>query len=206
MKIYTKIGDKGSTHLFSGDLVSKSDPLVKSYGKIDTLISFLSFSKSLLLTKIKNLKNKKNKDIKIFKKITSIIEDLQIICFEISTDLSSTRLKERQDKTYKPRVNQETLEKIEKYIDDLWENLPKLRNFILPGQETISSSLHIARSICREIEPILVECQEKYDINPIIMPIINRISDLLFTLALKAELMINKKITLLKDNKKIKNR
>jgi len=196
-KIYTKRGDKGYTSLFHNFPIAKNDPLIKSYGKIDTLISFLAFSKALIK---KNFKKKSK-----LSHIVLIIEDIQLICFEAITDLASTKIQEKTKENfdYQPRINQKTIEKVEKYIDELWSELPELRNFVLPGEDPISSSLHIARAICREIEPLLVECEKLYPINPFILPLINRLSDLLFSLALKVELILNNKLSLLKNNKKI---
>lgn len=190
MKIYTKFGDKGFTKLFSGDIISKNDPLVKSYGKIDTLISFIGFSKALL----KSSKYKKNKEIN---DIIQTLENIQLLCFKLMTDLAGTNSKNVQ------RINEQDIKQIEDIIDSLWQTIPKLQNFIIPGNDPYSSSIHIARTICREIEPLLIESQNNYNINHLALTFINRLSDLLFTIAIKIDLLINKKLTLIKNNKKI---
>ncbi|MCS7165065.1 MAG: cob(I)yrinic acid a,c-diamide adenosyltransferase [Candidatus Calescibacterium sp.] len=188
MKIYTKAGDKGFTKLYSGETVSKNDPLVKAYGKIDTLVSFLGFSKSLLANKKKN---------SLFKSIIKDLEDLQITCFKIMTDLSGTNMKNIE------RVTEKDIQKIESQIDNIWNNIEPLRNFVIPGHDVYSSSLHIARSVCREIEPILIEASNKYPINPLVIKIINRISDLLFSIAVLVDLSVNKKLSITKNNRKV---
>ncbi|MCX7759037.1 MAG: cob(I)yrinic acid a,c-diamide adenosyltransferase [bacterium] len=191
MKIYTKIGDKGSTKLYSGETVPKNDPLVMSYGKIDTLISFIGFSKSLINSiKRKSIRAK-------LKEIVNELEKLQIICFKIMTDLAGTNMENIE------RIEEKDIEYIESQIDKIWEELPQLKNFIIPGNDPYSSSLHLARSICREVEPILLQTTSKYDINPLILKIVNRISDLLFSISIKIDLLINKNLSIIKNNKKL---
>lgn len=193
MKIYTKTGDKGQTKLFSEHCVSKNDPLIKAYGKVDTLVSFLGYSKALLL------KSKK----KEFKEIINVVEEIQILCFKTMTDLAATKMNNVE------RINENDLKKIENTIDKFWERLPKLKNFIIPGSDVYSASLHISRSVCREIEPIILEAIDYYkqqgtEVNPLTLTLINRISDLLFTLAVYVEFILNKKLTIIKNNKKLK--
>ncbi|MCS6955773.1 MAG: cob(I)yrinic acid a,c-diamide adenosyltransferase [Candidatus Calescibacterium sp.] len=191
MKIYTKIGDKGSTKLYSGETVPKNDPLVMSYGKIDTLVSFIGFSKSLINSiKRKSIRAK-------LKEIVNELEKLQIICFKIMTDLAGTNMENIE------RIEEKDIEYIESQIDKIWEELPQLKNFIIPGNNPYSSSLHLARSICREVEPILLQTTSKYDINPLILKIVNRISDLLFSISIKIDLLINKNLSIIKNNKKL---
>ncbi|MCS7243313.1 MAG: cob(I)yrinic acid a,c-diamide adenosyltransferase [Candidatus Calescibacterium sp.] len=191
MKIYTKIGDKGSTRLYSGETVPKNDPLVMAYGKIDTLVSFIGFSKSL----ISSIK-RKNSRAKI-KEIANELEKLQIICFKIMTDLAGTNIQNIE------RIEEKDIEYIESQIDKIWEELPQLKNFIIPGNDPYSASLHLARSICREVEPILLQANSKYNINPLILKIVNRISDLLFSISIKIDLLINKNLSIIKNNKKL---
>lgn len=193
MKIYTKTGDKGQTKLFSGHCVSKNDPLIKAYGKVDTLVSFLGYSKALLL------KSKK----KEFKEIINVVEEIQILCFKTMTDLAATKMNNVE------RINEDDVKKIENIIDKFWERLPKLKNFIIPGSDVYSASLHISRSVCREIEPTILEAMDYYkqqdtEVNPLTLTLINRISDLLFTLAVYVEFILNKKLTIIKNNKKLK--
>ncbi|MEN3015151.1 MAG: cob(I)yrinic acid a,c-diamide adenosyltransferase [bacterium] len=192
MKIYTKIGDNGYTKLYSGEKVPKNDPLVKAYGKIDTLISFLGFSKALIKSFIKSLKK-----YKIDHQICEIIENIQLICFKLMTDLAGTNLENIE------RINESDIQKIEEQIDKLWEEIKDLRNFVVPGNDIYSSSLHMARTTCREIEPLLVQAKQKYPINPLVLPMVNRISDLIFCLAVYLEKKINQNLTVIKNNKKI---
>lgn len=190
MKIYTKIGDKGFTKLPNGKDIPKDDILIQSYGKIDTLVSFLGLSKSII---------KKHRKLKA---LSNLIEDIQLMCFKLMTDISHTNIELEENQ----RIREEDIKKVEKNIDEIWSYIGSLRNFVIPGQNEVSSSLHVCRAICREIEPLLVKASKEYNINKLALILINRISDLLFSLAVKTDLLINKKLNLIKKNKKIRSR
>ena len=75
------------------------------------------------------------------------------------------------------------IDMLEKGIDIMQDDLPTLRNFILPSGHPIASLCHIARSVCRRAERHLVALSEKEDIDSLVIPYINRLSDFLFVLA-----------------------
>lgn len=212
MKIYTKAGDEGKTFLLSGCRVDKNDPLVVSYGKVDTLVSFLGFAKSSLKKLDSNVFNEI-----VFNEIIDILDEIQVLCFKAMTDIASspsktnfknktntkkTKAKDTGKIKYE-RISLEDIKKIENHIDNLWASMPPLKNFVIPGNDIYSSILHICRSICREAEPFLTTANKKYNLNPFVLIFINRLSDLLFTLAVKIDYLINGKLELIKENKKI---
>lgn len=159
MPIYTRTGDDGTTSLFGGKRVLKCEDLVDVYGSIDELNSWMGLIVSELT--IGHLK----------KLLLDIQSDLLIIGSNLAgwkTDLSPLTTRARR---------------MEKTIDDLERDLPKLTNFILPGGNTEASRVHIARSVCRRVERQVVAVSQKEHVDPIIAKYLNRLSDLFFMLA-----------------------
>lgn len=163
MKIYTKTGDSGTTSLFGGERVSKDSLRVDAYGKADELNSLLGVV----------LAESPPADI------TSKILRVQSEIFVLGTDLA-TPLKL---KVKVPRVRKNFITRLEDEIDQMEVNLPKLRNFILPGGGKVGSNLHLARSVARCLERILVTLDHQDKINLKILPYVNRLSDWLYVLA-----------------------
>ncbi|PIV11468.1 ATP:cob(I)alamin adenosyltransferase [Candidatus Roizmanbacteria bacterium CG03_land_8_20_14_0_80_35_26] len=155
MSIYSRTGDKGTTSLYRGKRVSKSDPRVEVYGSFDELTSFIG----LVAVKIKN---KKDKEF-----LTEIQRDL----YKIMSYLSGVKLS-------LDFLNNRVL-KFENKIDQLDKKLAQLNKFILPGGTEISSWFHVLRTVCRRAERNMV----KYFFSLKIIRYLNRLSDLLFVLA-----------------------
>lgn len=164
-KIYTKTGDKGETSLFGGRRVSKADLRVETYGTIDELNSVIGVA-------ISEIQNPSPKADEIQNKLIKIQKDL----FEIGLILANP------SKKSKTSLEDRILE-LEKMIDDLSEKLPNLSNFILPGGGITGSLLHLARAVCRRAERKTVELSRKEGIDKSIIAYLNRLSDLLFTMA-----------------------
>ncbi len=150
MKIYTKTGDNGLTSLYDNTRVSKSSILIDLLGDIDELNSFIGMIDSEFL-----------------------IKDIQIWLFDLGTIIANP------NKKYKFDCNLEFTKILEKEIDKMTSELPKLVNFILPN-----GYIHLSRAITRRCERKLVEVKTNnshIDDNCLIF--INRLSDYLFTLA-----------------------
>jgi cob(I)alamin adenosyltransferase len=158
MPIYTRTGDDGTTALFGGKRVLKCEELVDVYGSIDELNSWMGLIDSGL----------KTQDLGIFQKIQ---EDL----FTIGSTLAG-RKSDLADIGNR-------VEEMEKQIDEWEKELPELANFILPGGSTDAARVHLARSICRRVERQVIALKQRQEINPSIIKYLNRLSDLLFTLA-----------------------
>lgn len=165
MAIYTRTGDKGKTSLMSGQRVSKSDLRVETYGTIDELNSAIGAA-------IAELIRIKDKGLRIKKELIKIQNDL----LEIGSNLANPASK--QLKYLEKRVKE-----FEKFIDQMTQNLPPLKNFILPGGGKAGSMLHLARAICRRAERKIVALNNKQKIGNNIIIYLNRLSDLLFTMA-----------------------
>ena len=158
-KVTTKTGDKGKTALSDGSRVSKDSLRVHCLGSIDELNASIGFA-AVLLPK------KPEIDFK------SIQNDLLNIGAEISIPNSE------KDFLYQDRI-----EYLDKKIELINNDLPPLKEFILPGGNDVCSRIHLARSICRRAERDLVSLNNKEQISPEILQYINRLSDYLFVVA-----------------------
>lgn len=160
MKIYTRTGDKGKTSLFDGKRVLKSDKKVETYGTIDELNSAIGAASAFIKVRLIN------------KELEEIQNDLLEIgsSLAVSTTLSVDQLKNRPVE-------------FEKLIDKLTKQLPPLNQFILPGGGKGGSLLHVARTIARRAERHVVGLSKSENVDDIIIIYLNRLSDLLFTMA-----------------------
>ena len=161
-KIYTKIGDKGSTQLGDGKMVNKDSLRVDAYGSVDEANATIGLS--ILRTNIK------------IKKILKIVQnDL----FDLGADLC---IPDKKD-TQKLKITKDRVDYIEEKIDNFNKELSSLNSFILPGGSESSTYLHIARTVTRRAERKIVALSKKERINPVTIIYLNRLSDLLFVLA-----------------------
>jgi len=158
-KVTTKTGDKGKTALADGSRVSKDSLRVHCLGSIDELNASIGFA-AVLLPK------KPEIDFK------SIQNDLMNIGAEISIPISE-----------KDFLDQDRIDYLDKKIELINNDLPPLKEFILPGGNDVCSRIHLARSICRRAERDLVSLNNKEKISPEILQYINRLSDYLFVVA-----------------------
>jgi cob(I)alamin adenosyltransferase len=162
MPIYTRTGDKGKTSLFDGSRVLKSHKRVETYGTIDELNSVLGVARTQLGTKNQELRTELEK----------IQHDLLAIgsALAIPHPIPVAGLEKRA-------------KDFEKHIDNLTRKMPVLKEFILPGGGKTGSQLHVARTIARRAERQLVSLMQKEDVDEHIVVYLNRLSDLLFTMA-----------------------
>ena len=161
-KIYTKIGDKGSTQLGDGKMVNKDSLRVDAYGSVDEANATIGLS--ILRTNIK------------IKKILKIVQnDL----FDLGADLCIPDKKNTQ----KLKITKDRVDYIEEKIDNFNKELSSLNSFILPGGSESSTYLHIARTVTRRAERKIVALSKKEKINSVTIIYLNRLSDLLFVLA-----------------------
>lgn len=162
MKIYTKTGDGGDTGLFGGARVSKADPRVSAYGDVDELNSCLGLARATGLPG----------------EVDSLIENIQSELFRLGAELATAP--GRELKGFEP-LDDGCVEGLEKTIDDVESRLEPLKTFVLPGGSIGAAQLHVARTVCRRAERSVVSAQS--EIRPVVLRYLNRLSDLLFTLA-----------------------
>jgi len=166
MKIYTKTGDDGSTSLFGGRRISKSEFRISAYGTVDELNASLGIALS---------ENISSRTGEILRKIQN---QLFVLGSDLSTPLNETKIRKEV-----PRVREEMIIFLEDEIDNTEAKLPELKSFILPGGIKSAALLHFSRTICRRAERNVVELAEREQINKKIVKYLNRLSDLLFSLA-----------------------
>jgi cob(I)alamin adenosyltransferase len=165
-KIYTKTGDKGSTSLIGGVRVSKSHIRIESYGTVDELNSFLGMVNDMAANDT----------------ISEWLREIQDRLFTIGSELATSPDKEVKMKL--PDLLDTDIKWLEERIDEMNDSLPEMRSFIIPGGNLASSTCHVARCVCRRAERICVMMQEQGEAVPgLIVPYLNRLSDLLFVLA-----------------------
>ncbi|MEI8279772.1 MAG: cob(I)yrinic acid a,c-diamide adenosyltransferase [Bacteroidota bacterium] len=165
-KIYTKTGDKGSTSLIGGVRVPKSHIRIESYGTVDELNSFLGIVNDMCANE----------------KISGWIHEIQDRLFTIGSVLATNPDKDIKMKL--PDLHDADVTWLEYCIDEMNEQLPEMRSFILPGGHMAASTCHVARCVCRRAERLCVQMHEQEEYMPeLVLQYLNRLSDFLFVLA-----------------------
>jgi cob(I)alamin adenosyltransferase len=165
VKIYTKTGDTGDTSLFDGTRVSKTDPRVVAYGDVDEVQACLGVVRA-----------------------AGLPSDLDEMCLSLQRDLFAlgARLADPAHKIAKRVekivVNDESITRLEGWIDRLDTEIPPLRHFILSDGCPAGAALHLARTVCRRAERSVL-LLGKDAVEPVVLVYLNRLSDLLFTMA-----------------------
>lgn len=167
MKIYTKTGDAGQTGLFGGGRVYKDDPRVEAYGEVDELNAFLGAARA----------------VEVMPRIDEVLVPIQRDLFSIGALLATPNLEKMHDHLAKAQIDDARIVSLEKEIDACDRELEPLRAFIVPGGTPKAASLHIARTVCRRAERRVIHLQKEVEIPQIVVVYLNRLSDLLFTLA-----------------------
>lgn len=167
MKIYTKTGDKGDTGLFGGGRVPKDDPRVEAYGDVDELNACLGMVRA----------------IEVMQRIDEVVVPIQRDLFSIGSLLATPDLQKMHDHLTKARIDDGRIADLEHAIDECDRELEPLRAFIVPGGTPKASALHVARTVCRRAERRVISLQREVEIPAIVVVYLNRLSDLLFSLA-----------------------
>ena len=167
MKIYTKTGDEGSTGLFGGGRVQKDDPRVEAYGDVDELNAFIGLARAA----------------GAMPRIDEVLVAVQRDLFAIGALLATPDREKMAQHLQKARIDEQRIAELEQAIDDADKDLEPLRAFILPGGSPKAAALHVARTVCRRAERHVVHLQHDVQLPPLAVIYLNRLSDLLFTLA-----------------------
>ena len=168
-KVYTRKGDEGQTSLIGGNRISKGSLRLESYGTIDELGSCLG----LLINYLEDVSDK------------DFIENLQRKLFIVSALLATPADNKESAKS----IEKQWVEGIEKEIDKIDATLPPLHCFILTGGCKAACIAHICRTVCRRAERCIVRLAEKEYVDANLLSLVNRISDYLFLLARKQNLL-----------------
>ena len=165
-KIYTRTGDGGNTGLIGGTKVPKNDLRIETYGTVDELNSWIG----MVADQVQDAT------------VNPFLKDIQDRLFTIGSTLATDA--NRETKLQLPDLHAADITVLEKSIDDMTEQLPPMKSFILPGGHVAVSSIHIARCVCRRAERLAVGLrQHDLFVDELVIQYLNRLSDYLFTLA-----------------------
>lgn len=167
MKIYTKTGDAGETGLFGGGRVPKDDARVAAYGDVDELNSALGLVRATEPADFYD----------------DLFESIQRDLFAIGGHLATPDPARVRAALEKATLSEERVERMESVIDEADRELPPLRAFVLPGGTPKAAALHLARTVCRRAERSTVRLSHGAEVHELFVIYLNRLSDLLFTLA-----------------------
>lgn len=163
MKIYTKTGDQGTTALFGGQRLPKSDLRIEAYGTVDELNSHLG----LLRDQPVNISRKEI--------LVEIQDRLFTIGSILATEPGNTKVKI-------PALQESDVRLLENEIDKMEAVLPPMKTFILPGGHPSVSIGHIVRTVCRRAERLVIALNQNNPIDQLVIKYLNRLSDYLFML------------------------
>ena len=164
-KIYTRSGDEGMTSLGSRTRVPKESLRVSAYGTVDELNSILGVALAHGLVA----------------RLAESIPVIQNELFHLGSDLCFT---EEDKETYQiPQMEARHVEALEVLIDALTAVTGSLENFILPGGSLGAAQLHVARTVCRRAERLVVSLSREEEVGEFVIPYLNRLSDALFVMA-----------------------
>lgn len=167
MKIYTRTGDEGTTGLFGGGRVSKHHARVEAYGDVDELNSVLGMVRATAPTDF----------------FDPLLEQVQRDLFSIGGQLATPDPEKVRAALAKADLALDRVAEFERVIDEADGELPPLRAFILPAGTPKAAALHLARTVCRRAERSVVALASADDVPLLFLRYLNRLSDLLFTLA-----------------------
>jgi cob(I)alamin adenosyltransferase len=167
VKLYTKTGDDGTTGLFGGARVKKASLRVEAYGTVDETNAAIGVARAA----------------KLDEQTDAVLAQVQVDLFTLGAELACVPGKEA--KMSMKLLDAGDSERLEKAIDAAEEGLPPLKTFVLPGGSAQAAYLHLARTICRRAERAVLALDDTSPRSEIVI-YLNRLSDLLFVLARKA--------------------
>lgn len=167
LRIYTRTGDTGETALFGGGKVSKAHPRVAAYGDVDELNSVIGMVRATPPLDLAD----------------QLLETIQRDLFSIGGHLATPDPDKVRAALAKAELAANRVEEFERAIDRADEELAPLKAFILPGGSPKAAAFHLARTTCRRAERSVVALADQDEVPPLFLVYLNRLSDLLFTLA-----------------------
>lgn len=165
MKLYTKTGDQGETGLFGGARVSKASDRVAAYGTVDELNASLGVARAHALPPA----------------VDEVLSRVQRDLFTLGAELASVPGKESNIGI--ALLDDDDIARLEHAIDESEASVEPLRTFVLPGGTLGAASLHVARTVCRRAEREVVALRSQEPVRSATVIYLNRLSDLLFSLA-----------------------
>jgi cob(I)alamin adenosyltransferase len=177
-RIYTRTGDDGTTGLVGGQRVRKNDLRIEAYGTVDELSSAIGLARAAL-TEIH--RSRPTQDMNLAARIATELDAwlawTQDVLFNLGSDLA-TLPADRWDGM--PLITAGDASALERAIDAAQADLPALDTFILPGGSYPGAFLHLARTVARRAERLLLALRERDAVSDDVMRYLNRLSDALF--------------------------
>jgi cob(I)alamin adenosyltransferase len=167
MPIYTRTGDEGTTGLFGGGRVPKDHPRVVAYGEVDELNAAIGLARATPPTELAE----------------GLLETVQRDLFALGGHLATPDPAKVAKALERATLSEERIREFERAIDAADTELAPLRAFVLPAGTPKAAALHLARTICRRAERSVVRLAREDQVPPLFVTYLNRLSDLLFTLA-----------------------
>jgi cob(I)alamin adenosyltransferase len=167
VKIYTRTGDHGETGLFGGGRVPKDHPRAAAYGDVDELNSALGAARATPPADF----------------FDPLLESIQRDLFSIGGHLATPDPAKVAKALEKAELSPARVALFEQVMDEADAELPPLRSFVLPAGTPKASALHLARTVCRRAERSVVSLSHESAVPELFLAYLNRLSDLLFTLA-----------------------
>jgi cob(I)alamin adenosyltransferase len=168
-RIYTRMGDRGETHLAGGQRVAKDDLRIDCYGTVDELNAFVGIARTTaeeIAARTEELRAFSG----ILKRVQHELFNLGSILATLSQDIHPKQ----------PRITSVEIEQLEREIDQANQQLQPLRSFVLPGGTRLEAELHVCRTICRRAERLLVGLAKEQSVPAETVQYLNRLSDALF--------------------------
>lgn len=163
MKIYTKTGDEGTTALFGGKRVSKSDLRIEAYGTIDELNSWIGVLRDQTANQTR------------VEELIEIQDRLFTVGSLLAAEPGNTKVKV-------PSLHATDVTFLEEKIDKMEALLEPMKVFVLPGGHPSVSWGHVARTVCRRAERLVISLDGQEKVGVLIIQYLNRLSDYLFVL------------------------
>ncbi|KAH7460385.1 hypothetical protein PRIC1_006931 [Phytophthora ramorum] len=184
MKVYTKTGDKGTSQLFSGERRPKNDAVFQALGDTDELNAHVGVAVEQARVAANTF-------------LPPRLEQIQSRLFDLGACVATPLTSASQPKQRRAGVFDEAnVAQLERWIDEMDEQLPPLTSFILPsGGGLASTQLHVARAVCRRAERSVVPLVAAGDVDGVVQRFLNRLSDFLFVAARFAALKEGKEET-----------
>jgi cob(I)alamin adenosyltransferase len=167
MPIYTRTGDTGTTGLFGGGRVPKDHPRVAAYGDVDELNATIGLARATPPSDLAD----------------PLLEAIQRDLFALGGHLATPDPAKVAKALERATLSPERIREFELVMDAADQELGPLRAFVLPGGAPKAAALHLARTICRRAERSIVRLAQDGEVPELFLVYVNRLSDLLFTLA-----------------------
>lgn len=178
IKVYTRTGDKGSTSLYNMKRFPKDSDYFEALGDTDELNAHIGMA----------MEHCQNEGVDLAQKL----EQIQSILMDVGSNLATPISFSTPEQLERCKFDDKAVFLLEQWIDEMEEDLPPLRNFVLPSGSLCMGALHVCRAVTRRAERHIVPLVKKNDTEPAVMIFMNRLSDFFFVASRWASLKCGK--------------